>query len=75
MDKLELTVMRLKYYTTSRKIVMNINSIHSSGRLEENIHILQIKIKSTIITEEDSKTALKHHRTSHSVLAYRKKVA
>ena len=39
-----LTVMRLKYYTTSRKIVMNINSIHSSGRLEENIHILQIKI-------------------------------
>ncbi len=33
------------------------------------------KDKSTIITEEDSKTALKHHRTSHSVLAYRKKVA
>jgi hypothetical protein len=43
--------------------------------LEENIHILQIKIKSTIITEEDLKIALKHHRISHSVLAYRKKVA
>lgn len=50
--------MRSKYYMTSRKIVTNINSIHSSGRLEENTHIQQTKTKFTIITEEDSKIIL-----------------
>ena len=47
-----------KVEMTSRKIVTNINSIHSSGRLEENTHIQQTKTKFTIITEEDSKIIL-----------------
>ena len=56
-------VMRSKYYTTSRKIVTNINSIHSSGRLEENTHIQQTKTKFTIIAEEDSP----YERTLHLI--------
>ena len=35
----EINIIRLQ-----ERSLMNINSIHSSGRLEENIHILQIKI-------------------------------
>ena len=46
-----------------------INSIHFSGRLEVNIHILQIRIKFIIIIEKVLKIVLRHHRTFRSVLA------
>ena len=62
-----LTAMRLKFFMISRKIEMNTNSIHSSGRWAESIHIRQIRIRFIITTEEDSRIALKHHRISHIV--------
>ena len=50
-----------------------INSIHSSGKWEENIFILQIKTKRHIITDGDLKTVLRHRRIFRSVPACKNK--